>query len=300
MKPGTFPLAIFGSLLVFAGPGRADEVVIEVFRAIFLPEAITINVGDTVRWQWIAGEHTITSGRPDGKSGTPDEPGVMFDVTLDEENPVFEFTFETFRERGFFFFDRGIPDQLGVIEVSSGVQVFRVAVVDNVFRPERSFIFAGDSILWEHEPMEDDHTVTSGLSSDPKHNPGALFDQESTDARPIFVYQFVEPGEYPYFCIPHEDMGMTGSVHVQKTFVRGDVTGDGGLNITDPIALLAMLFLGDEPSTCADALDGNDDGRLNIADPTSILEFLFKGGRDMPPPHPIPGGDRTEDLLLCD
>ena len=35
----------------------------------FSPSSVTINVGDTVQWQWNSGPHSVTSGTPDHPSG---------------------------------------------------------------------------------------------------------------------------------------------------------------------------------------------------------------------------------------
>jgi len=184
----------------------ADQVV-EFFPSSFIPQSVTVAVGDSVAFRRIRGNHTVTSGASD----EPDA-GRLFDVQLDETSPTFflEIGVEDLAGQGFFC--RNHPAQRGFVEVSSGEVTVRVAVVDNVFAPERSFIFAGDSVLWDHEFMEGVHTVTSGLSSKPEDNPGELFDVDSSCDNPRFVYRYVVPDSYPYFCRPHELMGMTGRV----------------------------------------------------------------------------------------
>ena len=273
----------------------AAEHVIEFFRASFLPQSVTVEVGDTVRFQWVRGEHTVTSGTGAGDPLA----GQLFDIELDETRPVFSFAIGVEHIDGVPFFDRLNPGQLGHIQVSRGEVTVRVGVVDNVFIPEDVFIFAGDSVRWEHEFMEDYHTVTSGRSSEPEDDPGALFDEESSCDRPIFVYTFDDAETYPYFCRPHEHMGMKGTIYVQDVFVRGDATGDGSLDISDPVLALNFLFLGRSVRPCLDALDSNDDGQVNIADPIYTLTYLFVGGDELPRPFPLPGGDRTPDELLC-
>ena len=271
------------------------EIVIEFFRASFVPQAVTAEFGDEIVFQWLRGEHRLASG------AGPDDPsaGELFDVDLDEASPEFRFRVDARVLEGFSFFDRENPAQIGFVEVSSGEREVRVGVVDNEFIPPIMYIFAGDSIRWEHEFMEDFHTVTSGRSSAEEDNPGALFDEISDCDHPIFVYQFEEPRSYPYFCRPHEEMGMVGVIHVQRTFLRGDASGDEVLNLTDAIAALGVLFLGGSDRDCPDALDSNDDGELNITDPVYLLSFLFLGGPPPPAPFPLVGGDRTDDPLLC-
>src|SRR5688572_11879048 len=241
----------------------AAEHTIEMFQSSFLPQAVEVNPGDTVKWVWRRGVHTATSGLPDGLPGTPDEPGAIFDAVVDEANPVFSHTFEEPRPGGFPFFDREHPSQIGFVQISSGEISLRVAVVDNIFNPQEAFIFEGDSIRWEHEMNEDFHTITSGLSSLPEDDPGLLFDEESSDLNPIFSYRFDATGSYPYFCIPHEFMGMNGIVQVQTRFVRGDTTGEGRVDLSDAISTLNFLFLGAAARCCDDAFDANDDAVVN-------------------------------------
>jgi plastocyanin len=285
-------------------PSRAFPIdrVVEMFQSSFLPQAVTVDAGDAVSWAWRQGTHTVTSGFPDAPPGSPDEPGLLFDAVVDEAHPSFSFTFDEPREGGVTYFCRQHPGQVGFIEILGGEISLRVAVVDNVFNPEEAFIFEGDSIRWEHEFMEDVHTVTSGLPNGKPgtvDEPGFLFDSESSDLDPIFVYEFAQSGRYPYFCIPHVAMGMNGTVHVQTKFLRGDTSGDSGLNISDPLATLDFLFAGRTVRCCEDALDANDDGMVNIADPILVLNFLFSGDIAMPAPYPRLGADRTEDELRC-
>jgi plastocyanin len=274
---------------------RADDVLIEMFQNAFLPQAVEVEVGDTVTWVWRRGNHTVTSGLGPGDP----QAGALFDATVDEAHPQFELTIGVEHVGGVPFFDRVLPAQQGFIQVSAGEETIRVGVVDNVFIPEILCVFANDSVRWEHEPMEDFHTVTSGRSSNPEDSPGALFDEDSSDELPIFVYQFTMAGEYPYFCRPHEHLAMVGTIFVQKLFLRGDTTGDAALDISDAVATLNFLFAGTGRPFCDDAMDSNDDGQVDIADPIFALGYLFLGTEEIPRPFPLRGADRTEDELLC-
>ena len=279
--------------------GDAPEV--QFFQSSFLPQSVTVERGGIVRFRWVRGEHTVTSGRPDGEAGSIDEPGALFDVELNEANPVFDYQLDGDVIDGVAFFDRNHPAQIGFIQVDRDEETVRVGVVDNEYLPPVVFIFAGDTVLWEHEPMEAFHTVTSGRSSAPEDDPGALFDAESSEARPTFSYRFDDAGEYHYFCRPHEHLDMVGVVFVQSRFVRGDASGDGGVDIADMVSVLNFLFTAAGPSSnCRDAFDVNDDGGVDIADPVFGLNFLFSGGPGIPQPFPFSGGDRTEDDLRCD
>lgn len=81
-------------------------------------------------------------------------------------------------------------------------------------------------------------------------------------------------------------------------FIRGDTDGNGSIDLSDPVSLLGLLFLGREGAGCADAADADDSGALDLADAVYVLQFLFRGGR---PPLPASecGPDPSEDSLDC-
>jgi hypothetical protein len=88
-----------------------------------------------------------------------------------------------------------------------------------------------------------------------------------------------------------------GSCSRDGLSLRGDVDCDGDIDLTDPIVLVAHLFLGRDPPSCPDAADANDDGRVTISDVVDVLAYLFAGRES------IPTGqwarDPTPDSLGC-
>lgn len=78
------------------------------------------------------------------------------------------------------------------------------------FDPDEITIVVGDTIRFV--AVTGDHTVTSGTgSNDP--NSGDLFNAV-IDEGDDFRYVFNTAGTIDYYCIPHEDDGMTGQVTV--------------------------------------------------------------------------------------
>jgi hypothetical protein len=86
---------------------------------------------------------------------------------------------------------------------------------------------------------------------------------------------------------------------VGSGFRRGYVNEDNKLDISDGIALLGILFLGNPMASCQKTLDVNDDSRLDVSDGIFVFSFLFTGGK--PPPAPLVscGEDPTPDTLTC-
>ena len=99
---------------------------------------------------------------------------------------------------------------------------------------------------------------------------------------------------------PHGLVFVAAEDDTIATFIRGDASGDGKLDISDPVAVLSFLFLGETSGGCPDALDTDDNGVLNIADAVMLLNFLFSGGAPPPTPYPESGPDPTADALECD
>ncbi len=93
-----------------------------------------------------------------------------------------------------------------------------------------------------------------------------------------------------------------------ELFVRGDVTVNSQVDLTDGIYLFNYLFLGGPNPPCDDAADCNDDGGIDLSDGIFALNWLFLGGPKPPPPSPSGGTynpatdcgiDPTSDILDC-
>jgi len=79
-------------------------------------------------------------------------------------------------------------------------------------------------------------------------------------------------------------------------FVRGEVNGDGRIDIADPVWILGALY-GGLPLRIADAADVNDNGILELSDPIHLLNHLFRSGEPPAAPYPAPGPDPSLDEL---
>ena len=71
--------------------------------------------------------------------------------------------------------------------------------------------------------------------------------------------------------------------------------------MSDAIATLSILFLGEGATPCQDAMDSNDDGQLDMSDAIMTLVVLFVGqGNIALPGIHVCGADLTEDPLNCE
>lgn len=90
------------------------------------------------------------------------------------------------------------------------------------------------------------------------------------------------------------DMGFD---ELHPTFVRGDASSDGSVDLGDALRIMAY-FQGTATIDCPDAADANDDGSVNVGDAVRVLNWLFNA-MPLPQPYPNCGEDTTPDTLTC-
>lgn len=88
------------------------------------------------------------------------------------------------------------------------------------FTPDTIVVRAGDTVLWRNT-SDVAHTVTAdpGRASDPGNvrlpQGASPFHSGMLQPGNQFRHTFSVPGEYVYFCVPHEQMGMIGRIIVE-------------------------------------------------------------------------------------
>lgn len=104
-----------------------------------------------------------------------------------------------------------------LLPVSAGAATVTITVSNNKFTPNDVSISLHDTVHWIM-PASGFHTVTNGVDfSDP--DAGILFDHMLNSAGATFDYKFDTAGTFPFFCQPHQSLGMTGTIRVAATSV---------------------------------------------------------------------------------
>lgn len=83
--------ALLRSLLVLvllASPAAAEVVTVRQIGFYFSPREVVVHPGDTVRWEWTGGSHTVTEGTDGALNGNE-----LFHSGLTSGTPVFQWTF---------------------------------------------------------------------------------------------------------------------------------------------------------------------------------------------------------------
>lgn len=104
-----------------SGGGQIFDVAVGKGGDVFVPDTVTISVGDTVRWTWAEDGHSVTSGDP----CTPDEQFCSPDDTncdqgiLSDLGTVYEHTFDQAGTYNYFCFAHCAIGMTGVVNVFS-------------------------------------------------------------------------------------------------------------------------------------------------------------------------------------
>ncbi len=119
----------------------------------------------------------------------------------------------------------------GCLDSRASASDYDVGMSTVAFRPEELTIQAGDTVVWQNT-SDTGHSVTAyedGIPADAAYFASGGFDSEQAardawsgngggriSASETFEHTFEVPGEYTYFCIPHERAGMVGTVVVEE------------------------------------------------------------------------------------
>jgi len=118
----------------------------------------------------------------------------------------------------------------GALAGSPGLSesAFDVAMYANRFEPKELTVAVGDTVTWGNTGSRG-HSVTAygdSLPDGAAYFASGEFDSEAAavDAWPragdvtsgeTYSHRFQTPGEFPYYCIPHEPAGMVGTIVVE-------------------------------------------------------------------------------------
>lgn len=96
-------------------------------------------------------------------------------------------------------------------------EIYEVSMIENVFVPETLAVSAGDTVLWINNGTIS-HTSTSGTGC----NPNGLWNSGLVSPGDSFSFAFDSAADYPYFCIPHCNLGMIGLIIVAESGIEID------------------------------------------------------------------------------
>jgi plastocyanin len=120
-------------------------------------------------------------------------------------------------------------------------QEVTVRMEDNFFDPANITVEPGTTVTWV-QSGKNPHTTTSY---------DGLWDSGMIEGGSggTFSFTFEEPGTFDYFCIPHESLGMIGSVTVTGSTASPTATATGTATATASPTATALSDTGGLPIT---------------------------------------------------
>jgi plastocyanin len=113
---------------------------------------------------------------------------------------------------------------------ASGADDFDIGMTAVAYTPPEFTVSVGDEVVWQNTSSRG-HTVTAyedSIPDDAEFFASGGYDSESEardqfgselggliDSGDAYTYTFEVPGTYEYFCIPHEQAGMVGTIVVE-------------------------------------------------------------------------------------
>ena len=112
-----------------------------------------------------------------------------------------------------------------------GGRSYDVGMTSQAFRPYEVTVSAGDEVVWRNTSVRN-HSVTAygqAIPDEAAYFASGGFESEKAARRAwrdhlggvlhngdTYAHTFEVPGRYDYFCIPHEQAGMVGTVIVEE------------------------------------------------------------------------------------
>ena len=145
----------------------------------------------------------------------------------------------------------------------ASAETFNVYAMGNSFSPDSIIVAPGDTIRWigVNNPP---HTVTSGTSC----KPDGLFHGELPDYDTSFYWDVpfdATDGEISYFCEPHCNAGMVGTITIFAD-CPADINGDGTVSVSD---LLMLIGAWGDCDGCVEDIDGS--GVVDVSDLLTVI-----------------------------
>ena len=165
--------------------------------------------------------------------------------------------------------------------------------------------------IWLRLERTDDTVSAFWSPADPERSGGSAFDLFATVELPGltenvllgFAGMGAEPSSEtsPYVLLDATWSAIDLVCTDESSFVRGDCTADGSVDISDAACILNWLFAGAEAPRCLAAANPNGDDDANLADATYLLNHLFSGGPAPLGPFPEcgPGPLPADEKLGC-
>ncbi len=187
----------------------------------------------------------------------------------------------------------GLLEAYQEIPIGDNPTLVRTLDTSGTGEQDLAVTIAGDDALriqWGLSATSHGYSATINLGYSPDFLITGDFDGDALDDIVI-----VDKGEG----LPHGTVQLYLNRTTAPTFRRGDVDGNGVIEVDDAMALLEILFNGATDS-CPDSGDFGDDGAVNISDAVALLAHVFQSLPGPAEPSACGVDPVADDLPTCD
>ena len=258
---------VFACALACTMSATAEVHVVVQQGLTYNPAEITVNPGDTIRWEYTGGTHDVVHGQ----GCFEDQQPIFAAMPLTSSNPVAEWTVPAacYGEVPYFCSVSSHCQQgmVGLIKVvpADGATVHNVQQEGIRFAPETIEAAPGDVVRWTWSAGG--HTVSSGeIATCTVDNTffNLILDQQHAEV--LWVVSEDMPDTLEYFCLPHCSFLHIGKiVKISSNPCPADLNGD---NMVDGADLTLLLSAWGQKGSSADL---NGDTTVDGADLTVLL-----------------------------
>ena len=118
----------------------------------------------------------------------------------------------------------------GCVAGQTGARDYDVGMTAQTFEPATITVSVGEEVVWANTsarahsvtayeaaiPEESEFFATGGYESEMEAREAWANGKGAIKTGQDYTHTFEVPGEYRYFCIPHEEAGMIGTVVVEE------------------------------------------------------------------------------------
>ena len=215
MQPSKIHVLIICLCFIHTLQAKVHEVLVSSNN--FSPSALTIEVGDTVRWINTGGNHNVVARDNsfrcaegcDGQGGNGNASATAWQVEI------------TFRQTGTtnYFCEPhdvfGMRGSITVVEPSQPAQQIQ-ALPNNSFSPDEITVYTGEKLrITNIAGVHNFHTNDDSFICSEACEGDNLLAETGPIGFPWDIYiSFDTPGQVPYYCEAHQADGMLGVINV--------------------------------------------------------------------------------------
>jgi plastocyanin len=262
-------------LAVFqAGMGYATTIVVTASGMVFSPPTVTIAPGDSIRWNWISGFHTTTSG----VDLNDPQMGLLWDAPIDPSNTTFVRQFPTAGVFHYFCQNHVLMGMKGTITVNTApiARDTAATALEN---------FALGAKLQAFDP--DGNALTYTILTGPFNGTATLLSTSTGTFTYTPALNFTGSDSLTFLVNDGAANSNTATMRISVVSTcscphQGDIVQNGFIDVQDVLQVIKIAFTNgadnQDPGCPRTRADVNNSGVVDVQDVLYEIKTAFTNG----------------------